>query len=719
MQKIYLLLNSLVLKPKFKGRCLILSLAVFGLTAQSIFAQTTPIFGQPYTFGIGPRAIGMGGAFVAVADDASAAYWNVAGLAQISSYELSLSSAPNYFYHNQDYISPTPGSPGNSRGFGFPWYASLQLIIPVAKDNTFGISLFRPYHTQTDLFAGNTLYSSNQTSEGSYLLNPTFQESVIELSYAARLPAVRNFSVGINIKRVTNDPYYIAYFGSDPNLIQQLTNPIRVIGYGVDLGILYRIPITKYSEEFRIGLALNNLVSRVQFSNGLLISPGDGTPVYFNPGSGSEIQMPPQITLGIAYKNDYFFKIRNITAFDFDQISDPDFGYTNNKIMHFGTEFWFFKDVVGIRAGYSTPLSTPGNISIGGSVRALGGDFELDAAYLQAVSPTANIAQGSQIGNIDTGGINYEPFYIGATYQFGGGEEIPPPKVRAFVRPAAFTPSQGEKATFSLDTTEDIAINRWSILIYDQTNHLVRGLRGSGSPPTKLLWGGENEQYEPLPPGVYTWAFQVMDQLDHVGSTPVQTVEILAPSEAAAAKDPSKLFAIRQQQATLLAQERQQLTALAQQSLKQLLGTDEVTPTTTTASENPTPVEAGGNTNYPALGLEGVRSLTPGEGLNSHKEPDTNGDSMLVVSYKSKLNDANYVIQEAADVMKNDIKTVGTKDFKSMLINVYYGLQGNVLSLKANTEAVANYESGKIDLLRLKNLSEISINGVKVGPDAQ
>ncbi len=719
MRKISKSLHLLILKPNCLGRYLILLLAFFCGNATGAFAQTTPIFGQPYTFGIGPRAIGMGGAFVAVADDASAAYWNVAGLAQISSYEISLSSAPNYFYRNQDYVAATPTSPSNSPGFGFPWYASLQIIIPVAKDNTFGISLFRPYHTQSDLFAGNTTINSNQASEGSYLLNPTFQESVIELSYAARLPAVRNFLVGISIKRVTNDPDYIDYFGNDPDLIEQLTNPVRVIGYGVDLGILYRIPVTKYSEEFRIGLALNNLVSRVQYPNGLLISPGDGTPVFENPGPGSEFQMPPQITLGIAYKNNYFFKVRNITAFDFDQISDPDFGNTNNKIMHFGTEFWFFKDVVGIRAGYSTPLSAPGNISLGGSIRALGGDFELDAAYLQAVSPTADIAAGSQIGTYDTGGINYEPFYIGATYQFGGGEEIPPPKVRAFVRPAAFTPSQGEKATFSLDTTEDVNINRWSVLIYDQTDHLVRGLRGSGSPPTKLLWSGENEQYEPLPPGIYTWSFQVQDQLEHVGSTPVQTVEILAPPEAGAAKDPSKLFAIRQQQAALLAQERQQLTELAQQSLRQLLGTEEATPTTATAGENPTPVEAGGNTNYPALGLEGVRNLTPGEGLNSHKEPDSNGDPMLVVSYKSKLNDANYVIQEAADVMKNDVKTVGTKDFKSMLINVYYGQQGNVLSVKANTEAAANYESGKIDLLRLKQLSEISINGVKVEPDAQ
>ena len=669
--------------------------------------NTELIFGQKNSFGIGPRAIGMGGAFTAVADDASAAYWNVAGLAQLTSYEISLSSAPVYFDNGL--------VPANAprQGFDFPWYASFQIMFPIAKENTLGISLFRPFHPQYDFFNGNPSLTAQQRANGSYLLNPTFQQSEIVLSYAARFSAVRNFSVGINIKRLTNDPYYILPINQ--NLIAQLPNTPRVIGFGVDLGLLYRIPITKYSEEFRIGLALNDLVSRAQYANGLVVSDSSG--VNFNVGPGFETQVPPEIVLGIAYKNNYFFKIRNITAFDFDQISDPRFSDANNKYLHFGTEFWFFRDVLGVRAGYSTPLSRPGDISIGGSIRALNGDFELDAAYLQPVGPTFD--SSGNIVSTSSNGITYEPFHIGATYRFGGGEEIPPPKVRAFVRPGSFTPSQGEKATFNLDTTEDVSVNRWSVLIYDASNHLVRGLRGSGSPPTKVLWAGENDQYEPLPPGIYTWSFQVQDQLEHIGSTPVQTVELLGPPEPGAAKDPTKLYQIRQQQSALLAQERQQLTALATQSLKQLLGIAEATPTTATANGNPTPAEAMGNTNYPAMGLEGVKNLTPGEGLNSHKEPGPNGEDILVVSYKSKLNDANYVIQEAADVMKNDVKTVGTKDFKSMLINVYYGTQGNALSLKANTEAVANYGAGKIDLARLKQLSEISINGVKVGPNGQ
>ena len=40
------------------------------------------------TFGLGARAMGMGGAFLAVADDFTTLYWNPAGLAQIKKFEL-------------------------------------------------------------------------------------------------------------------------------------------------------------------------------------------------------------------------------------------------------------------------------------------------------------------------------------------------------------------------------------------------------------------------------------------------------------------------------------------------------------------------------------------------------------------------------------------------------------------------------------------------------
>ncbi|HET6453793.1 MAG TPA: conjugal transfer protein TraF [Armatimonadota bacterium] len=46
-----------------------------------------PTMGQ---IGVGTRAIGMGGAFTAIADDASAPYWNPAGLAKVKKFQFQL-----------------------------------------------------------------------------------------------------------------------------------------------------------------------------------------------------------------------------------------------------------------------------------------------------------------------------------------------------------------------------------------------------------------------------------------------------------------------------------------------------------------------------------------------------------------------------------------------------------------------------------------------------
>lgn len=51
--------------------------------AAEIFEKVGTFDGQFLKIGVGARAAGMGGAFVAVSDDASALYWNAAGIARI------------------------------------------------------------------------------------------------------------------------------------------------------------------------------------------------------------------------------------------------------------------------------------------------------------------------------------------------------------------------------------------------------------------------------------------------------------------------------------------------------------------------------------------------------------------------------------------------------------------------------------------------------------
>ena len=72
----------------------ILSLALFAgaAAAQGVGSQRVGTSGGNFLkIGIGARAVGMGEAFVAVANDPSAIYWNSAGVASLIRSELAVS----------------------------------------------------------------------------------------------------------------------------------------------------------------------------------------------------------------------------------------------------------------------------------------------------------------------------------------------------------------------------------------------------------------------------------------------------------------------------------------------------------------------------------------------------------------------------------------------------------------------------------------------------
>lgn len=73
--------------------------------------QDVKIASSPNPVGSGARAIGMGGAFIGIADDATAASWNPAGLIQLELPELSV--VGEYFSRGIDFSAPThPESEG-------------------------------------------------------------------------------------------------------------------------------------------------------------------------------------------------------------------------------------------------------------------------------------------------------------------------------------------------------------------------------------------------------------------------------------------------------------------------------------------------------------------------------------------------------------------------------------------------------------------------------
>ncbi|RLB88571.1 MAG: hypothetical protein DRH26_13320 [Deltaproteobacteria bacterium] len=93
-----------------------------GLHAQ--IAQTITISSSPNPVGSGARALGMGGAFIGIADDATAASWNPAGLIQLETPELSVVGEYNSRTEDTSYTAfPEASGPQRVSNFELNYFS--------------------------------------------------------------------------------------------------------------------------------------------------------------------------------------------------------------------------------------------------------------------------------------------------------------------------------------------------------------------------------------------------------------------------------------------------------------------------------------------------------------------------------------------------------------------------------------------------------------------
>lgn len=129
------------------GKKITLSLVIF--SAVACIGTSAWASGMTDTYGVGTRAIALGGAFTAVADDFSAAFYNPAGLGQTNGHHFSL----EYLYtmpdidvktsNGEDLViydqlgdvrtDPTEGTAGHGLDLGFPVIGLILDINDIAK----------------------------------------------------------------------------------------------------------------------------------------------------------------------------------------------------------------------------------------------------------------------------------------------------------------------------------------------------------------------------------------------------------------------------------------------------------------------------------------------------------------------------------------------------------------------------------------------------------
>ncbi|MBI5475882.1 MAG: PorV/PorQ family protein [Ignavibacteriales bacterium] len=294
-----------------------LSIAV--CSQYSFAASKAKYAGEFLSIGIGGRALGLGGAYTAVATDITAGYWNPAGLASMDYPQVSL-------MHDERFA-------------GLVNYDYGAVAIPYDKNTTFALSVIRlgvdniPDTRNAGIDAnGNPLPPDRwQDLAGLNFDKITYFNAAdwgFLLSYANQ--STTSFSYGVNLKFI-----YRSLDNTSAN------------GIGIDVGTRYRV----MDNFYLAGSAQDITTTLVAWSNGTneLILPTLklGSVYYIEAFNG---RFAPAFDVDLRFENRRYSSMAHLGGISFD--------------FREGLEFEY-KNIAAIRIGYSEI----GTINIGAGIK--------------------------------------------------------------------------------------------------------------------------------------------------------------------------------------------------------------------------------------------------------------------------------------------------------------------------------------------------------------
>ncbi|MDD2999931.1 MAG: PorV/PorQ family protein [Erysipelotrichia bacterium] len=283
-------------------------------TMSTAFAESAGRAGAYLKMGVGARALGMGSAFTAVADDSTASFWNPAGLARLDKAEASFMHADltmDREYNFFNYAHLLKDKDGKNKGvvalshmsFGVDGIPETKL----ATSRTDGLALTGD-EPATDAL-GRYTPGSNVWIFGYF----KDTEKNTFGSYARKLSD--KLYGGVNVKYLSQELY---------------TNSASA--WGLDFGLLY-----ENSEKTTIGLTLRDI----------------GENLDWDTASGHSDKVPTTTTLGIAHKaND-----KLTLAADLNKVEDM-------EMKLFAGAEWWMQDYAALRVG-----SHDGDLTLGASFK--------------------------------------------------------------------------------------------------------------------------------------------------------------------------------------------------------------------------------------------------------------------------------------------------------------------------------------------------------------
>ncbi|MCZ7603962.1 MAG: PorV/PorQ family protein [Melioribacteraceae bacterium] len=256
------------------------------------------------TISQGARATAMGSAFVAIADDPSAVYWNPAGIARLDQNGI-------VFDHTE-------------------WIADLKYnfgagVIKAGSFGTLGVSFITSDYGEMNV---TTIEEPNGTGE-------TFSVRDIAFSIAWAINLTEDFSIGFN-----------------PKVVYQSIWNMSDYAFAIDMGVLYDTPF----KGITLGMSITNFGSKMNLmgNTGVVLYDPDETTTGNNGRIPAELQtdswdLPMGFKVGIAY--------HAIDNEDHKLVLGIDASHPNNdyESLNIGGEY-VFNGIFAIRGGYKSLL---------------------------------------------------------------------------------------------------------------------------------------------------------------------------------------------------------------------------------------------------------------------------------------------------------------------------------------------------------------------------
>lgn len=300
---------------------LMLVTSLFGQTLNTDVSKKGTTAASFLSIGQGTRATGMGSAFVALADDPSALYWNPAGITKVNGV--------GFIVDHTNWIADI--------GYNF-----LGMTYNLGDFGTIGFSF-------TSSNIGEMNVTTIEKPEGT---GETFSASDAAFSFAWAIQLTENFSIGFN-----------------PKFVYQSIWKTSSTAIAIDMGVQYVTPF----DGMILGMSISNFGTKMQLEgNSALVlydpdpnsSGNNGSiPAYLQTDAW---ELPVNFRVGVAYQPIKSDMHKLVVALDALHVSD------NYESVNVGGEYTF-NDMFSIRGGYKSLFLTDSeeSYSFGAGIKQL------------------------------------------------------------------------------------------------------------------------------------------------------------------------------------------------------------------------------------------------------------------------------------------------------------------------------------------------------------